>query len=138
MTDLEQAKAILVEKNATCVFVKGNELFYRTERGVAPLLKLFNEKKSLAGFSAADKVIGKAAAFLYVLLEVENLYAKVISKHALEVLNFYNIPIKYDELVDAIRNRTDTGFCPMETAVLGVSEPEEAYRFIVKKLEELR
>ncbi len=138
MTDLEQAKILLDEKDATCVFVKGKESFYRTERGVAPLLKLLEENKSLVGFSAADKVIGKAAAFLYVLLNVESLYAKVISKHALEVLTIHNIPIKYDELVDAIRNRDNTGFCPMETAVLKVSEPEEAHKLVVKRLKELR
>lgn len=138
MTDLEQAKILLDEKSATCVFVKGKESFYRTERGVAPLLKLLEENKNLVGFSAADKVIGKAAAFLYVLLNVESLYAKVISKHALEVLNIHNIPIKYDEVVDAIRNRDNTGFCPMETAVLKVSEPKEAHKLVVKRLKELR
>lgn len=138
MTDLEQAKILLDEKSATCVFVKGKESFYRTERGVAPLLKLLEENKNFVGFSAADKVIGKAAAFLYVLLNVESLYTKVISKHALEVLTIHNIPIKYDELVDAIRNRDNTGFCPMETAVLKVSEPKEAHKLVVKRLKELR
>ena len=28
----------------------------------------------------------------------------------------------YDELVEAIRNRTNSGFCPMETAVLEINE----------------
>lgn len=136
--DLEKAKKLLESAKATCAFVKDEEAFFSLERGVAPLLKLLQEEKSLAGFSAADKVVGRAAAFLYVLLKVEKLYAGVISKYALEVLNFYGVPVEYGELVEAIRTRKGDGFCPMETAVLGISEPSEAVAAVVKKQEELR
>lgn len=136
--DLEKAKKLLESAKATCAFVKDEEAFFSLERGVAPLLKLLQEEKSLAGFSAADKVVGRAAAFLYVLLKVEKLYAGVISKYALEVLNFYGVPVEYGELVEAIRNRKGDGFCPMETAVLGISEPSEAVAAVVKKQKELR
>lgn len=136
--DLEKAKKLLESAKATCAFVKDEEAFFSLERGVASLLKLLQEEKSLAGFSAADKVVGRAAAFLYVLLKVEKLYAGVISKYALEVLNFYGVPVEYGELVEAIRNRKGDGFCPMETAVLGISEPSEAVAAVVKKQEELR
>lgn len=95
-------------------------------------------RKSLAGFSAADKVVGKAAAFFYVLLKVERLYAAVISKHALEVLEFYGVPVEYGELVDAIKNRKGDGFCPMETAVLEINEPDEAVAAVLRKQEELK
>ena len=138
LLDLEQAKAILEKEQATCAFVKGEEVSFSTERGVTPLLKLLQADKSLAGYSAADKVVGKAAAFLYVILKVERVYAKVISQYALSVLRNYHIEVEYDELVDAIRNRTNTGFCPMETAVLSINVPEEALAAIQKKQEELR
>ncbi len=135
--DLEKAIRLLETKQATCAFAKEEETFYSTERGVAPLLKLLREENSLVGFSAADKVVGKAAAFLYVLLKVERLYAGVISKYALKVLNSYGVPVEYGELVEAIQNRKGDGFCPMETAVLDIDEPEEAVAAVMRKQEEL-
>ena len=47
------------------------------------------------------------------------------------------IEVSYGECVTAIRNRTDTGFCPMESAVLDVKEPEEAYSVLEKRIERL-
>lgn len=135
--DLEKAKELLEDVKATCAFVKNEESFYSLERGVAPLLKLLREEKSLAGFSAADKVVGKAAAFLYVLLKVERLYAGVISKYALEVLDKYGVTVEYGQLVEAIRNRRGDGFCPMETAVLHIDDPNEAVEAVLRKQEEL-
>lgn len=135
--DLEKAKELLEDVKATCAFVKNEESFYSLERGVAPLLKLLREEKSLAGFSAADKVVGKAAAFLYVLLKVERLYAGVISKYALEVLDKYGVTVEYGQLVEAIRNRRGDGFCPMEMAVLHIDDPNEAVEAVLRKQEEL-
>ena len=138
MTDIEQAKALLEKEQATCVFYKGEYTFFSKERGVLPLLNLLQKEENLGDFSVADKVVGKAAAFLYVLLKVKSLYAKVISKHALGVLKTYDIQVAYDELVEAIRNRTNSGFCPMETAVLEINEPKKALEAIRLKLNELR
>ena len=83
-------------------------------------------------------MVGKAAAFLYVLLKVEKLYVAVISKHALEILQFYGVPVEYGELVDAIKNRKGDGFCPMETAVLEINESDEAVAAVLRKQEELK
>ena len=88
--------------------------------------------------AAADKVIGKAAAYLYVLLGVSDIYAYVISQPALDVLNRYGIRVQYETLVPAVRNRTDTGFCPMETAVLPVDEPEQALEILRAKRADLQ
>ena len=111
MTDIEQAKALLEKEQATCVFYKGEYTFFSKERGVLPLLNLLQKEENLGDFSVADKVVGKAAAFLYVLLKVKSLYAKVISKHALGVLKTYDIQVEYDELVDfAIDLGVEQGF----------------------------
>lgn len=53
-----------------------------TERGVKPLLQWLDGENSVKGFSAVDKVVGRAAAFLYVLLEVKEVYAGVMSEGA--------------------------------------------------------
>ena len=65
------------------------------------------------------------------------MYAGVISKYALEVLNSYGVPVEYGQLVEAIRNRKGDGFCPMETAVLEIDEPSEAVAAVLRKQKEL-
>lgn len=138
MTDLERAKHLLIEENDTCVLVKGEKTVADKRRGVQPLLALLDSGEDYRGFSAADKVVGKAAAFLYVLLGIRELHAGILSEHAAKVLAEYGIAYQCDTLVEAIRNRTNTGFCPMETAVLDVKIPEKAPDAIRKKLQELQ
>lgn len=137
MTDLEHVKQLLIDNGYTCVLAKDSQTVCSTKRGVKPLLELLESGKDYSGFAAADKIVGKAAAFLYVLLDIKKLYAGTISKHALAVLTDHNIETSYDMLVESIRNRTDTGDCPMETAVLEATDPQTAYKEIRKKLEEL-
>lgn len=131
--DLEKAIRLLKEQALTCAFVMDDLAYISQERGVKPLLDCYYEKQIAAGFSAADKVVGKAAAFLYVLLGVKELYADVLSRPALAVLQQHGIQVSYGQLTDAIKNRAGTGFCPMETAVLSVDDPAEALGAIEKK-----
>jgi iron complex outermembrane receptor protein len=74
-----------------------------------------NHEEKLDGASAADKIVGKGAALLYVRGKIENLFAKVISKSSLEVLENENIYIEKEKLVPYIKNRDQTGMCPIET-----------------------
>ena len=128
--NLEQAKTLLIEQQLTCVVLCETRTYTSTQRGIAPLMQWLKEGIDMQGACVADKVVGKAAAYLYVLLGVREVYAAVISRPALDVLERYNIGIVYDVLVPAIRNRTDTGFCPMETAVLDIDDANEAYRVL--------
>ncbi len=135
--DLEQAKALLDEGNDTCVLCQAGNRHTSRERGVKPLLTWLEHGVDLRGYSAADKVVGKAAAFLYVLLEVRAVYAPVMSRPAKAVLECHGISASWDVLTEAIRNRTDTGFCPMETAVWDMDDPAVALAAIKKKAMEL-
>lgn len=134
---MKKAASMLEEQGLTLAAVKGNETITSRERGVKPLLELIDDGKSLEGYSAADKVVGTAAAYLYVLLEVKELYAGVISQKAIDVLKKYGIQIEYHTLAEAIINRSGTGYCPMETAVSDAVSPENAFELIRAKLKEL-
>ena len=137
MNDLIKAKEVLENGAFTCVLVNGDEVISFSERGVKPLLALLSQSKSLESFCSADKVVGKAAAFLYLLLGVKKLHALVISEHALALLRENGICVSYDTLVPMIRNRTDTGFCPMEQATMNCASPEEALSAIKETLKKL-
>ena len=74
MSDLENAKQILLEGGYTCVLCRGKEIYTATARGVRPLVDWLDSGLDLRGFSAADKVVGRATAFLYVLLGVRTVH----------------------------------------------------------------
>lgn len=134
---LEKAKKLLSSTNSTCVFCNEDVIFIDKRRGVRPLLDLLENDAHVDGFAVADKVVGKAAAYLYCLLNIGALYTRVISKPALQVLQNFEIPVEYDQLVEAIQNRDGSGPCPMESAVLDIGTPEEALIAIRNKLQEL-
>ena len=133
-TNLQLAKKNLLEGGYTLSLFDGKEYIVSYDRGVKPLLDLYHSKRDFCKFSVADKVIGKAASYLYVLLNVKEIYTNLISDMALEVLKRFNINVYYQDKCDKILNRTKTGFCPMETAVEDEKEPMIAYQKIIEKL----
>ena len=133
-TDLKKAAELLRGGDYTCVLYRGDTIYKSHERGVKPLLQWLDNGTDLKGFSAADKVVGKAAAFLYVLLGVCEVYAPVMSKAAAEVLKKNGVRPQYDTLADRIQNRTGTGLCPMEQAVFDEQDPKEALKIIKAKV----
>ena len=135
--DLLTAKQLLEQNNCTCALCQEDAVFTSTLRGVKPLLNFLEAGTNLQGFCAADKVVGKGAAFLYCLLGVRAVYAPVMSQAALEVLQKHGIVARYDLLVDAIFNRRRDGFCPMETATKALDDPHEALLAIRKTLEKM-
>lgn len=137
MNDLKKAKEKLQTSEYTCVLCCDSQVLTTTLRGVKPLVSWYKSGQDFDGYSAADKVVGRATAFLYVLLNVRAVFAKVISKSALDVLRESNIEVEYDQLVDNIINRQGDGICPFEAAVLNIDNPLAAYNAIIKKMREL-
>ena len=137
MTNLEKAKKLLLSENYTCVLCNGDSIHTSVLRGVKPLVQWKEQDLSVQGFSAADKVIGKATAFLYVLLGISKVYAGVISRPALAVLQEYGVYTEYGTLVDNIINRAGDGICPFEASVMDICRPEEAYMAIRRKMQDM-
>ena len=117
--------------------MKEDSVFYSRERGVKPLVQFILSKEDFKDYIAADKVIGKATAFLYIILQVKKIYASVISKKALEILMKNNIDVEYDLLVDNIRNRKNDGICPFEEAVIDIEDQNKALKVIISKMREM-
>ena len=134
MDDLEKARQLLTQGGYTCVLCKGDCIHTSTYRGVRPLMDLLDT--DVSGFSAADKVVGRATALLYCLLGIKELYACIISDAAAGVLQIHNIPVQWDRRVPFIKNREGTGRCPMEMATEGISDPADAPAAIRKTLKE--
>ena len=129
--------SLLKSENYTVVLKKSDNCLTSSLRGVRPLLDLLDNHGTLRGFCVADKVVGRAAAYIYSLLDITELYALTISDGACEVLEKYGITYFYEKRVPLIRNRTDTDSCPMEKATAKADNPEDAVRLIREALAEL-
>ncbi|MEG0318851.1 MAG: DUF1893 domain-containing protein [Niameybacter sp.] len=129
----KKLKQVLNEKEASCILFQEEQVLMTSyEKGVLPLWRFMTEQKSLptGDLEVADKMVGRAVAYLLVSLGVSQVYTKVISETALEVLKDYPIRITYDELVPFILNRTRDGQCPMDQALTQVVSVKEAYDLI--------
>ncbi len=107
---------ILHQGGYSCVIRKGDDTRTYHQRGVADLWQLcHDEEHFLQGAHIADKVIGKGAAALIIHGGAREVYADVISRPALALLQEHGIEVSYREMTDRIVNRRGDGLCPVET-----------------------
>lgn len=132
MTDPEQAKLNL--NGHTLSLCKGEKRITSDKRGISPMVDLLCGNVSLSGWSAADLVVGKAAALLFVYAKVKEVYGKVLSEEAEKVLKKHNIPYTYETLAPHIINRSGNDICPMEKLVGDVEDPAVALEILKKAL----
>lgn len=136
--DLERAKLLLQQDGCTCVLCKNDAVFYGRIRGIRPLVDFLDSGLDFCGFSCADKVVGRAAAYLYCLLGVAAVHAQVMSQDAKKILLQHGIACSCDNLTNTIRNRQNTGPCPMEAATADVQTPAEALCAVRNALKQLQ
>ena len=119
-----------------CWLMKAAAALHR--RGVADLFSLVTDEPDfLRGASVADRVIGRGAALLLVKGGAREVYARVISSGALEVLRSAGIETSFGEEVPNIINRTGTDICPVEKLTAYTSSPDEAYERIKQFLDSM-
>ena len=136
LDELIYAKKMLKLGQYTLFLCSEGRVFFSEGRGICPLLELVGTEE-WKGACAADKIVGKAAAMLYVLLGVRAVYAEVMSEEAKNILEQYDILCQYDTLTENIINRKGTGLCPMELAVKDVEKPSDAPSAIREKIKTL-
>lgn len=116
----------LHEGGHTLVVANGTEIRTFDRRGVADLYRLLREEHGfLHGSVVADKIVGKAAAALMLLGGVRELHTDIISRKALELLRGSNLRYTYDVEVPHVINRTQDGWCPLESRCRDCRTPEE-------------
>lgn len=136
MCDIETAKAIYKD-GYICVLVKNGIAFASKERGISPLIELA-EEGDWHDFAVADKIVGKAAALLYVFMRAKEVHAEVLSFAAERVLREHGIKVSCDSKTEKIMNRKGDGICPMEQAVADIEDPVLALATLKRKVEELK
>ncbi len=136
--NLEKAKEILKSTGSTCVLCQGESVYRSQKSGISPMLDYLSDGLRFDGYSAADKIIGKAAAMLFALAGVREVYGEVVSRAALPIFEKYGIACTWGSLAEHIINRRGDGICPMECTVAEIDDPEVAFEALLRKREELR
>ncbi len=131
------ARNLLDSSNANFAYSGENGTIVSDLNGIKRLMKLAAEKHDLSKGFIADRIVGKAAALIMVLLGAKNVYARTLSKPAYEVFVKYGVNFTFTYLVEAIINRTGDDICPMEKTVLGTDEPKKAYELLTEKMKSL-
>ena len=115
MDGMDHLTVLLHAGNYSCVIRNGDIVRSFIRRGVADLYRLLNEEPAfLQGAWVADKVVGKAAAALMLLGGVERLHADVLSCPAWSLLERSGMEAAYGCLVPYVKNRDQSGWCPLE------------------------
>ena len=127
--DLELAKLTLTEKNLSLVIAKQGTVIFETHKpGISGFLQALKEQeKNLVGASAADKIVGVAAAMLCVYSELDSIFALTISEAGIRVLEDNNIACVFEKKVTHILNRNKTDVCPFEKLAMSSGSPDDAY-----------
>jgi ferredoxin len=135
-TELVAEMRRLVEGPYAVVLARDGVITARERgRGIAPVMKLLDEGR-LEGVTLFDKVMGRAAAAAAVVGKVRSVHALVMSEGAKKLLETNGVKAQGVKTVAAIRNRENTGICPMDSAVRDISDPVkmvEALRKVMKK-----
>lgn len=138
MCDLTRARDLLQQGAYTCVLCKGEVTYTSNRIGIAPMLDFLDAGYDMRGFCAADRIVGRAAALLFVLANIQAVYADVISEGAVKVLETHGIKVSYRDKTPYIINRQGDGPCPMERAVADTEDPAQAECAIRRAVEQLR
>ena len=138
MDDLTRARALLAAGGHACVLCRGDETLTSDAGGVAALVGWLSDGVDLAGFAAADRVVGRAAALLYAAAGVRAVHAVLAGEQAGAILEQHGIAFTAERTVSRILNRPRTGPCPMEAAVAGTDDPSQALPLLVAQLGRLR
>ena len=138
MQDLETAKQRLNQRGLTLSIVKNEKIIFESKtHGISDFLEAVERLKSkLEGSSIADRVVGKAVAFLCAYANVQAVFAETLSRSAKALLEKYGIYHEWDNLVERILDAGKTETCPFEKLAENFSDPEEAYKKLKEKLKE--
>lgn len=124
--DLERAKEAMIFEGYTCVITLDSIMFKSKDKGLQPLLDWLYSGNKYTGWRLCDKVVGKAAAYLHIILGVREIYADVISQPAKELLEENNVTVNAGEIVPAILNDAKDAPHPLETAVENITDVNDS------------
>jgi len=135
--NLESFISLLDQQGLSLLILKGGEVIYSSrEEGMLPLLEVIDRLglRALVDSTVVDRIVGRAAALLISYFRAKEVYTKLLSRRAIEILEKHGIAYTAEKVVDTVRNKDDTDICPFEKMVLSIDNPQEGYRKLKNEL----
>lgn len=125
--------------NSLMIYKNGALLFESDLGGIRPHLKAIDEHGGvLEGTLMVDKILGRAAAFLVVYSKAAEAITNIVSTPGKQVLDANHLKFSYREEVLYIKMKNGVIYCPFESMVQGIDDPDEAYAAIVEKMKSFK
>lgn len=131
----------ILHKTECSLVLKDRQGNIRTfnKKGVRDLEDLLDhEPESLRGAYIADKVVGKAAAGMMAFGGVEEVYAEVLSRKAVPILEDNSIKYSYGKIVDQIIIPNGDNRCPLEKIVAPAATATEVVTLLRQHFTEMQ
>lgn len=123
----------------TVIIYKGNQVVYTSEyKGVRPMMdymKVYGPSQE--PLTVVDRIMGRGAMILAVLINAKIIKTPIISETALALAEIYGLTVEAEKIVPYIVNREGNGRCPIETSVLGIEDVQEGYEVIKETIVKL-
>ena len=136
----DEAKKLIETEEYSCIVTNEEKIIYaKKQKGIVPLIDLNDfQPEKLSHSCLFDKIIGKAAAMIAINCNCAYVYGEIMSERATELLNEHNIPFEFGTRVPLIKNRDNTGMCPIEQSVLDINNSKDACIAIRQKSDFLK
>ncbi|MCF7927149.1 MAG: DUF1893 domain-containing protein [Candidatus Izimaplasma sp.] len=132
-------KELKQSKELTCLIVKNTTILFKsTAKGVKPLMDYYQSPDKQKDVIVYDKIMGRGAVILSVLINAKKIVTPIISDSALKLAKHHNLEVFYEQNVPYIINRNNDGRCPIETSVLNIKNPQHGYEVILETLKKLK
>ena len=130
--DLRLARQTLSRQKAAFVVVKqGVVLTVENGQGVEPLYTFLKaQPEAVQGAVLADRIVGRAVAFLAVYFGLDGVFGEILSEGACQILESRAVRCEAQNRVPVILNRSGDGPCPIERGLRSISDPERALTFL--------
>jgi len=117
-------RGLLDAGRAAVVSRDGKVVLELEGRGVKPILDALDADADVfAGAVVADRIVGRAAAAIYVVGRASAVIAPVVSQGAARLLGEHGVCVLADVAVPFIVNRSGTGMCPMDANTADLNDP---------------
>ena len=100
MSNIDTAKEEFSKDDYSFVIAGEGKIITNKEKGLKSVIDLIESGEDFSEYSLCDKITGRAAAFLYVLLGIEAVHAKKMAKLAVQILDRAEIEYSYDEMIE--------------------------------------
>ena len=112
--------------NNSLIVIKEGEIIFKSDKDrLRPIIICINEnKEKMVDSIVIDKVVGLAAAKLFVYAKVKEIYTLLASKKTADYLNDKNIKFQAKKIVENILNNDKSEICPMEKLAEELNEEE--------------